>query len=200
MKAIRTILAIVVSALLLTYAPPSTAQSGPAAEQRCEGPAELCQKVVQLQAALDAQKRLSAGRDVKEQGDIAKVRASDDQARAARMAKVIAAAATLAVALRMFLLTLQSWRSFFTTDKGKAWLKAITVCVGFVAFFLTNVGFGIPWWQALILAAGGPGAIVVHEMMKLVPVLRGKKAYADAEPADGADPAPDAPGGPGALP
>lgn len=189
------ILSVLLVALLTLSSGPALAQTI-APVQRCEGPADLCQKVSELQSAIEAQKKAAAVEKAKEQGDIAKAKAEekakDDQEKAERMAKLVAGAAVMAVALRTLLLSLQSWKSFFTTDKGKAWLKVITLCVGFVAFILTNIGFGIPWWQALVIAGGGPGAILVHELMKLIPVLKGTKKYAEVEPQD-SDPPQDSP-------
>lgn len=175
MALIKNIAAAVLVALCLVLALPAAAQAqAPAAPAKCEGPAELCQKMAELTAALEAQKKAEAN-------DLAKAKADDAKEKDERMAKLVAAAAVMAVVLRSLLLSLQSWKEFFTTDKGKAWLKVITLGVGFVAFIMTNIGFGIPWWQALILGAGGPGAILVHELMKMIPVIRGQKKYAEAE-------------------
>lgn len=140
------------------------------AQQKCEGPADLCAQIIELKAKIEAQKEL-ANKAVNEKN--AEIKALDKK-RENDAAKMVAFAATLAVLLKALLSALKGWKSYFKTDKGKAWLKIITVVVGFVAFILTNIGFGIPWWQALIVAGGGPGSILVHELSKLIPVIRGK--------------------------
>jgi cation transport ATPase len=165
-----------------------------AQEQKCEGPKELCAQILELKAKLDAQKaekeKVSAEKDTanaekdkanaekdtaKAEKDSAKLEAEKKDAE--NVARMIAFAAILAILLKSLVSALQSWKGFFTTDKQKAWLKIITLVVGFAAFLLSNIGFGIPWWQSIILAGGGPGAIMVHELMKLIPVLLGKKKY-----------------------
>jgi hypothetical protein len=147
------------------------------AQQKCEGPAELCAQIIELQVKLEEQKMASVQDGVeKTVEDQAKERKEAEDG-----AKAVGLAALIAVLLKAVLSALKGWRSFFTTDKGKAWLKVITVLIGFGAFFLTNVGMGIRWWQALIVAGGGPGAILVHEMLKLIPVIAGKKPLPEDE-------------------
>ncbi len=151
------------------------------AQQQCEGPPELCAQVMELQEKLAAQ-RVIASKEKGEQTAEEKAKAAEQEVDAA---KAVGLAAMMAVFLKALLSALKGWKSFFTTDKGKAWLKIMTVVIGFAAFFLTNVGFGIPWWQSLIVAGGGPGAILVHELMKLFPVLMGNKPLpADSERLD----------------
>ncbi len=143
------------------------------AQQKCEGPPELCAQVEELNKRLAEQKAVS---DKYAGEKTAEVKKSDDRNKA-RAQKLIAFAASIAILLKFLISALSSWKPYFKTDKGKAWLKAITVGAGFLTFLLTNVGFGIPWWQALILAGGGPGAIVFHDLTKLIPVIRGQKKY-----------------------
>jgi uncharacterized Rmd1/YagE family protein len=183
----------------LTVPTESFAQEAPA--QKCEGPKELCAQILELKAKLDAQKaekeKVTAEKDkVNAEKDTAnaekdKANAEKEQAKteknsakleaekkdAENVARMIAFAAVLAILLKALVSALQSWKGFFTTDKQKAWLKIITLVVGFIAFLASNIGFGIPWWQSIILAGGGPGAIMVHELLKLIPVLMGKKKY-----------------------
>ena len=144
-------------------------QPGPSAE-KCEGPPDLCSKIAALQVKVSDQKKAAeaaAGEKTEEQKN-------QDKKHQDRVVKLIAAAGTISAVLKVLLSALSGWKDYFTTDVGKAWLRAITLVVGFVAFIMTNIGFGIPWWQALIVAGGGPGAILVHEMMKLIPAIRGK--------------------------
>jgi hypothetical protein len=141
------------------------------AEKKCDGPPDLCAQVVELQRQLAVQKATSL------QGEAEAVKAevqAADQRLAEKAAKFAAVAAVIAVALKIFLSALGGWKDYFTTTKGKAWLRLITLIVGFLAFVATNLGLGIVWWQALIVAAGGPGAILVHEVLKIIPALRGK--------------------------
>lgn len=140
------------------------------ADSKCEGPPDLCAQILDLQQKLDAQK----AEDIKFKDNAVKIEAVASRDRTVSSAgKMAAIAATLAVVLKMFLSALAGWKNYFVTDKGKAYLRLITVGVGFVAFIATNIGFAIPWWQALILALGGPGAILVHELTKIMPALRG---------------------------
>jgi hypothetical protein len=140
------------------------------ADSKCEGPPDLCAQVLELQKKLEVQK----AEDVKFKDNAVKIEAVASKDRTVSSAgKMAAIAATLAIVLKMLLSALAGWKSYFVTDKGKAYLRLITVGVGFIAFIATNLGFGIPWWQALILALGGPGAILVHELTKIMPALRG---------------------------
>lgn len=142
---------------------------GQVQEQKCEGPEDLCKEILDLKAKLDNQKAQSRA----ERSEEHKKRDKDEQD---RMLKLITVAGIISAALKTFISALNKWKDYFTTDKGKAILKAITLLTGFVAFIFTNIGFGIPWWQALIVAGGGPGAILLHEMMKLLPAIKGKGA------------------------
>lgn len=182
MKKIASV-TVLAAFLLALVAPVASAQD----KQKCEGPPDLCAQILELKAKLDAQKaekdKVSAEKDtataekdkaVTEKG-VAKLEAEKKDAE--NVARMLAFAAILAILLKSLVSALQSWKGFFTTDKQKAWLKIITLVVGFIAFLLSNIGFGIPWWQSMILAGGGPGAILVHELMKLIPVLMGKKKY-----------------------
>lgn len=160
--------------------------SAPAYAQKCEGPAELCAQVTQLRQALEAQKKIARDDEAKDANDVQKAkiaqRDADEKSKEERMAKLIALAASIAVGLKILVSMLTAWKGYFQTDRAKAFLKLGLVGFGFASFFATNIGFGIPWWQALVLAGGGPGAILVHELVKMIPVLRGQKKYADVDP------------------
>jgi len=169
MNKIAALLALL-AVTFITMAPAAQEpQPGPSAE-KCEGPPDLCSKIAALQVKVSDQKKAAeaaAGEKTEEQKN-------QDKKHQDRVVKLIAAAGTISAVLKVLLSALSGWKDYFTTDVGKAWLRAITLVVGFVAFIMTNIGFGIPWWQALIVAGGGPGAILVHEMMKLIPAIRGK--------------------------
>lgn len=176
----RKLIGITILAGSLSISPTVSAQ-----EKKCEGPAQLCQEISELQNQLENQKSLRQAAESKETEEVSKARVEakkeDDHEKEERMKKVIGLAALMAVVLKLLISSLNSWKGYFTTDKQKAWLKVSLVGVGFITFLLTNIGYGIPWWQALILAGGGPASIAVHEVTKLVPVLRGKKKLAEAE-------------------
>ena len=127
---------------------------------QCEGPPELCEQIKSLQTQLHDSKKETLS-EKKEDAD--------------RTEKLIAYAALMAVVLKISMSFLKSYSEFFKTDKGKARIRLASILVGLSAFLLSNIGFGMPIWQAIILAGGGPGAIAIHEIMKLIPVLRGEK-------------------------
>jgi hypothetical protein len=176
-------LAVFISSILLVPVA-AFAQAAPAA--KCEGPPELCAQILELRGKLDAQKALTD----KDQGEKTAAVKAAEQSQTDRLAKAMAAAASIAVVLKLLLSGLKSWKGYFSTDKGKAWLKITTLGIGFIAFLLTNFGMGLSWWQALIVAGGGPGAILVHELSRLIPVVEGKKKYtSDAPPPPDVKPA-----------
>ncbi len=146
-----------------------------AAPTGCDGPTELCQQVKDLTAKLQAERDAKAAVAKDEGKQVAVAVAKDDQRKSDRTAKLVAMAGTLAVGLKILLSVLDNWKGYFTSIRGKAFLKLITVGVGFLAFLATNVGLGLPWWQALILAGGGPGALLVHDVVEIIPALNGKK-------------------------
>lgn len=127
---------------------------------QCEGPPELCEQIKSLQTQLHDSKKETLS-EKKEDAD--------------KTEKLIAYAALMAVVLKISMSFLKSYSEFFKTDKGKARIRLASILVGLSAFLLSNIGFGMPIWQAVILAGGGPGAIAIHEIMKLIPVLRGEK-------------------------
>lgn len=163
---------LAVLALFVLTALPSLA---PAQPTGCDGPPDLCQQISDLNAKLAAAKASKAATEKKVDTTVAVAVAEDDKKKTDKTAKLIAVAGMIAVGLKILLSSLDQWKGYFTTIRGKAVLKLITVAVGFLAFLATNVGFGIPWWQSLILAGGGPGALLVHDMMEIIPALNGKK-------------------------
>jgi hypothetical protein len=173
MKKLSCLFAAIAALMFVVYLPAiAVAQEAPAA-QKCDGPSELCAQVLDLRAKLDAQKALAE----KSQGEKSAAVKAVEEDQAAKTEKAIAAAAAIAVMLKLLISMLKSWKGYFASDKGKAWLKVITLGIGFAAFVATNRGLGLAWWQSLIVAGGGPGAILVHELQNLIPVLLGKKKY-----------------------
>ena len=162
-----TVIYTLLAALIIS---PMAVQVVYAQDQQCEGDPEMCSQVIELKHQLEVQKQLAAKASAGEQetGD--------------KTAKMIALAAAMAVILKLLVSLASSWKGYFKTDKQKAALKIGLVVSGFVIFLATNVGMGINWWQSLILAGGGPGSILVHELAKLLPVLQGKKKYNEVDP------------------
>jgi len=153
-------------------------------EQKCEGPPELCAQIQELRQSVEKQKALSKNESLK----VDQTAQEKEEKHKNLMMKLTAGAASLAVALKILLSLLGNWKGYFQGDKGKAILRIVTLSVGLLAFLATNIGFGIPWYSAIIIAGGGPGAIVIHEIMKIIPVLKGQKKYADVTTADPTDP------------
>lgn len=155
----------------------SFAQASPG----CEGPPELCKQVLDLQAKLTAAKAAKAAVEAKATNEVAVEVKKDDDKKEQRTAKLIALAAAMAVGLKILISVLDQWKDYFTSIKGRAVLKLITLGIGFTAFIASNIGMGIPWWQALILAGGGPGALLVHDIAEVVPAFTGKKQQKEDE-------------------
>lgn len=173
MKKLISLAALAAFLVSLTWPVIAAAQEA----QKCEGPQELCAQVLDLKAKLDKQRELT---DKKEEEKSVEKRAAVEETKkkdGEKAAVSIAVAASMAVILKLIVSMLQSWKGYFTTDKQKAGLKIGILVVGFVAFLLTNRGLGMDWWQAVIIAGGGPGAMLVHDLQKLIPVLFGKKKY-----------------------
>lgn len=180
---------LVLLAVLLGAAPAS-------AQQKCEGPAQMCAEILKLQEPLAEQKRLTQKAEASDDTDVQRARIEehklDEKKTEERMAGMIALAASVAIGLKLLISMLTAWKGYFRSDRSKAFLKLCLVGVGFLAFVATNLGFGIPWWQALVLAGGGPGSILIHELGKMVPVLRGQRKYDEVDP-DGDPTNPDLP-------
>lgn len=166
----KHLIALVLSVLLAVSV--SVPLSFAAQPKGCDGPPDLCAQIIDLNKKLSESKAAAAKTTEKK---VAEVRAAEEQSKEEQMAKTIAGAASLAVALKILLSLLDKWKGYFKGSKGKAWLKVVTLVVGILAFVATNVGLGVPFWQSLILAGGGPGAILVHELARIIPVLRGQK-------------------------
>lgn len=177
-------LALLLFAFVVMALSPATA-SAQDAVPGCDGPPDLCRQVLDLQAKLSAAKAAKAAVEAKVEDKVeVKVEAEvkkDDDKKEQRMAKVIAVAAAMAVGLKILISVLDQWKDYFTSIKGRAIIKLVTLGIGFVAFIASNIGMGIPWWQSLILAGGGPGALLVHDIMEVIPALTGKKQQKEDE-------------------
>lgn len=143
----------------------------------CEGSPEVCAQVQELQGKLKTLEEAKKGQE-KAMSDVknrTEEKNSDD------MIKAMAMAAALASGLKLLLSSLKKWKGFFKTGKQKAILQITTLLIGIAAFFATNIGMGMPFWMSLIVAGGGPGAMLVHDFQDLVMVLLGKKKFEEVE-------------------
>lgn len=167
-KKMRVFLALIVSVALLS---PSVAM----AQDECEGPADMCAQIHKLQKALkQREEAVSDARNVTEEQRKAYEKAKEEKEEESM--KFVALMGVIAVILKLIVSLIKAWKStFFKTDRGKAWVRVAVITIGIAIFITTNMGFGIPWWQAVILALGGPLSVAVHEFQKLMPVLRGQK-------------------------
>ena len=125
----------------------------------CDGPPELCSQITILQNQLASSRSVQASEVTR-----------------AQELRLISIAGVISVVLKGLLSMLQNWSIFFRTEQAKARIRAITIVVGLGAGLAANLGFGLPWWQAIVVAGGGPGAIAVHELLQLVPALRGESS------------------------
>jgi hypothetical protein len=170
MKYISMWITATLTAFILCLALPAIAE-----DSKCNGPPTLCAQILELQSKLTLQ-------NIEHQKAIrAEAQASENRT-VSNAGKMAAGAAIFAVILKLLLSGISNWRDYFNTDKGKAWVRLITLIVGFLAFIATNIGLKMPWWQALILALGGPGAILVHEITKIIPALQGKGPLPPSDP------------------
>lgn len=170
----------------------------------CEGPPELCEEVMNLREEVAKLEEIDKAKSEETHQKIEEAKSDEKKDAEGKAARSIVIAAIIAVVLRQILQSLKGWKGFFTTDKAKGWVRVITIVIGLAAFVAANIGMGIPWWQAAILAGGGPGAMAVDGIIKMIPVLLGKKKYEDAAPASDGDPSvkdpSDGPPGPGSGP
>lgn len=194
---------------LLILSVPAWAHPSIAQESKCSGPVDLCNQIFELRAKLEAQEKLVSTKNQEiqtketektqavETKETEKVQAIQTEVKttANNATRLIAFAALFAVILKLAISVVKSWKSYFTSDKGRAWLKISTLAMGLAALLLTNIGFGLPFWQSLIVAGGGPGAMVIHDIVGLIPVLLGKKPMPPSasdvppsNPPDGASP------------
>lgn len=186
-----------------------------AQEEKCKGPAQICQELLKLREQVKAKDKQVVLKDhdlretkeaVAETAEYAEKTseyARDKEVEAAKAqeekkeekdttVRNLIYAGIIATGLRVLYSVMKAWKGFFVTEKSKAWFKVAALSVGVLAFLLTNVGLGMSWVNSLILAGGGPGAVAVHEFTKLIPILRGQKPVEPIEPEPPVEPtAPD---------
>lgn len=59
--------------------------------------------------------------------------------------------------------------------KNKYFLKIAPLVVGLLIFVFGQLALDEPWWNVVLLSLGGPGAILFHEVWKVVPALQDAK-------------------------
>lgn len=100
------------------------------------------------------------------------VSAVKDYRSADRSGSLVAIAAILAAVFKILLSVLKASSSLF---KNKAAPKIAALSLGLLIYGFSSLALDMPWYDAIVLAGSGPGAIVVNEIMKLVPALRKKE-------------------------
>lgn len=83
--------------------------------------------------------------------------------------RAMAIAAVIATLLKLLLSFLKLFAVHTKIFKSKNTPRLIALGVGTAAFLAANIGAGVTWWEALIIAGGGPGAVLLHEFLKMVP-------------------------------
>lgn len=177
------------------------------AEEKCKGPKDICKELLLLREQVAEKEKLVEEKEekvqqteimVKETSEYAEktssyARDKEIEAESAiqqkkkeeeTTARNILIAGMIATGLRILYSVMKAWKGFFTTERQKAGFKIAALSVGVLAFVFTNLGLGMSWVNSLILAGGGPGAIMVHEFTKLIPIMMGKKKFADFENAE----------------
>jgi len=81
-----------------------------------------------------------------------------------RAARATAIAAAVAVVLKLLLSLLKLSAPLF---RRRHVPRLIALGLGLAIYLASSLGLGLPIWEAVILAAGGPGSILGHELLKL---------------------------------
>ena len=90
-----------------------------------------------------------------------------------KAAMFMAISAIIATVLKILLSLLKlTGASIF---KNKYFLKIAPLALGFLIYLFADFAAGVTWYDAIIVAAGGPGAILFNELWKLLPVLQDAK-------------------------
>jgi hypothetical protein len=89
--------------------------------------------------------------------------------------KALVWAAIAAALIKLLLALLKLTGPFWKSDKAKLVIRLLTLTLGAVAGALASVVGGLPWWDAVIVFMGGPGAILLTEYQKSIPFLAPKK-------------------------
>lgn len=173
-----------------------------AEEEKCKGPKDICEELLRLRKQVADKNKLVEEKEekvqktevaVKETSEYAEKTSSyarDKEIEADTLrqekkkeedttAQNILIAGMIATGLRILYSVMKAWKGFFTTERQKAGFKIAALFIGVLAFVFTNLGLGMSWMNSLILAGGGPGAIMIHEFTKLLPIMMGRKKFSD---------------------
>lgn len=141
------------AALANTSPPPSAADSG----------------VTLIEAKVDAP-QAGSGSQATPLDDLADVKAKYDALRAAqknKSATMLLWAAMLAAALKLLL----SLFTKYVLKESKSWMKWVALGAAVPIALLSHFALGNSLFDSLVFAGAGPGAIIVHELLK-----RGEKS------------------------
>lgn len=159
----RFVLVVVAAVMFLVIRPVMADEA-----RSCDGPADLCAQIEELQQSLAQEQEKKEQKA--EQLEESEKKVVDD----AGAAGILGSAMAIAIGLKLFISALKSWGGLFKSDQGKAVIRVITLVAGLAVGLFTNLALKMPWWQAVIVAGGGPAAIALHEIIALIPALRGK--------------------------
>ncbi len=132
------------------------------ASNTCEGPKELCDQLLSLRQNLEHQRLMTSTDELS-------------------IERTMGVSASIALILKVFISVVTANKKEMKTEKGKTAIRLILVLLGAALFIVSNLAFGMKWWESLILALGGPASITIHEVWKLVLVLFGKKKLDDVD-------------------
>jgi hypothetical protein len=88
-----------------------------------------------------------------------------------KSARMLLIAALLAAGLKLLL----SGVSLLAGKKPKRWLSLVALGLAVPIALLSHYAAGNSWFDSLVYAGAGPGAIVVHELLKLFAKREAKK-------------------------
>jgi len=89
------------------------------------------------------------------------------KARESDTKKAFVWAAVLAALLKLLIMVIRRTSPFWKKRKGKTVIRLLTITLGIGAGVLANLAIGMPWWDAVTIFLGGPGAILLTEYQKV---------------------------------
>lgn len=90
----------------------------------------------------------------------------------------LAVAALLALLFKVLLSTLRFFAKeapWLKTQKGKAWVRMLTLALGALAGFTAALALEMPWTEAFVIGFSGPLSVATHEYSKIAKMLTGTK-------------------------
>jgi len=84
-------------------------------------------------------------------------------------------AALVAAILKLLIALIRRTSPFWKQTRGKWVIRLITLTLGVAAGVIGNLALGMPWWDAVVVFFGGPGAVLLTEYQKMIPFLTPKK-------------------------